>query len=81
MPLPDHSDYQYQIDGDTVIGTNTYFKLKRSGFPNFCADPIDNYLNGSEYAGAYRDDTLAKKVFQQKYREIVTKFVRVDIGE
>jgi hypothetical protein len=50
------------INGDTVIGTNTYHKIYQSGYIGAtCPPPGYNYYN--DYKGALRQDSLLKKVF------------------
>jgi len=61
------SDYQYFITGDTIINSFTYHKIKKSGvkysedMSGFCTNIIILYYNN--YIGAFREDTINKKVF------------------
>jgi len=65
---PDHacSDYQNVIDGDTVVGSFIYHKIRSSGnyypYP-YCTWPT--YTPGffNYYRGAFREDTLNRKVY------------------
>jgi len=50
------------VSGDTIIGTNNYHKIYKSGYISAsCPPPGYNYFNS--YLGALRQDTLIKKVF------------------
>lgn len=62
------SDYQYKISGDTIVNSILYRKLWINGvnywpdlLSQFCSPNISGYID--EYAGAYREDTLAQKVY------------------
>jgi hypothetical protein len=61
------SDYQHAIAGDTTIAGQTYSKIIRSGVSywtnqqGFCTNLYPAYY--SEYAGAYRNDSINKKVY------------------
>ncbi|MCK9423516.1 MAG: T9SS type A sorting domain-containing protein [Bacteroidales bacterium] len=61
------SDYQHFILGDTTIAGQTYNKIIRSGVSywtnqqGFCTDLYQAFY--SEYAGAYRNDSINKKVY------------------
>ena len=60
-------DYQHFISGDTLINGLVYQKIRRSGanlaenIQGFCTSQIVNHFN--EYIGAYRNDSLNKKVY------------------
>lgn len=51
------TDYEYLIDGDTIINTKSYHKLllKYYGWQKSSVN--------EEYGGAFRDDTLTKKIY------------------
>lgn len=62
------SEYQNEIAGDTVVGIYTYHKIWYSGKYyafSFCHYPSYMYTPTffSYYNGAYREDTLNRKVF------------------
>jgi len=56
------AQYQYEINGDTLMGTYLYKKIIRvfSGGIYFCGP---NYPSGSGYMGGLRQDTIVKQVF------------------
>lgn len=58
-PFDNTGHYQYVITGDTVINALTYHKIIRSGYPGCNAEPF----MGTSPNGAFRNDTLNKKVF------------------
>ncbi|PJB15345.1 MAG: hypothetical protein CO118_03895 [Flavobacteriales bacterium CG_4_9_14_3_um_filter_32_8] len=60
-PPFDFTEYDYQIMGDTLIGLNTYHKLKRAGI-FYCGDPLGIGMDVN-FVGAYRNDSLAKKIY------------------
>lgn len=61
------TDYQISITGDTIIGDKQYQKLQRFGviymfvYPGNCLNYFSSVYN--EYAGAFRNDSVGKKVF------------------
>lgn len=57
------SVYVYSIIGDTILGLHDYKKISRAiAFcSGFCCSPPFNPLNG--YMGAFRDDTVLKKIY------------------
>jgi hypothetical protein len=62
VPPLDITEYDYQITGDTLIGLYTYHKLKKSGI-FYCGDPLYPSTGNENFVGAYRNDTLAKRVY------------------
>jgi hypothetical protein len=61
------SDYQLFINGDTVINTMTYHKLRKTGMMYFedlngNCHPIFWY-NINQYAGGFRNDSINKRVY------------------
>ena len=61
----DCEDYQYLITGDTVINSETYHKLQRTGYAgtHYEGQLTSIYYPINEYAGCFRNDTLEKKVW------------------
>ncbi len=58
--------YQNYLVGDTVVGSYTYHKIRYSGvYFDFghCGDPYYTPTHFNSYLGAYREDTLNKKVY------------------
>ena len=61
--------YQYTIGGDTIIGSNTYVKVYKSGlFGSYqCPTPPGQNPSGgtfdSSYVGGLMQDSIAKKVY------------------
>ncbi|MBK5285116.1 MAG: T9SS type A sorting domain-containing protein [Bacteroidia bacterium] len=56
------AQYQYEIDGDTMIGTYPYKKVIRIyGVGFFICWP--DYLQGGGYMGGFRQDTITRKIF------------------
>jgi len=58
------SYYDYYVNGDTVVNSKTYFKVRKSGgyeVGNFCTPSYDNDYDF--LAGLLREDTTAKKVY------------------
>lgn len=51
-------NYKYYTDGDTVINTQTYVKIKKTEIPS-----INNVNIYPTYTGAIRQDTLNKKIY------------------
>lgn len=61
-PCTVNDDYVLFINGDTLIGVNTYHKLYSSGFMSAsCPPPGFSYFN--EYRGAFRQDTILRRVY------------------
>ena len=62
-----YDSYQLSISGDTTIGSFIYHKLYQSGFTYCQPCPIYNGQNYNlHYVGAFRQDTLNKKVYLYK---------------
>lgn len=57
------SDYHYLVIGDTLIGLNNYIKLESAGNVYYNFNPNIPQFYNRGYVGAYRNDTLAKKVY------------------
>jgi hypothetical protein len=51
-------NYKYYTDGDTIINTQTYVKIKKTEIP-----AINNVNVYPTYTGAIRQDTLNKKIY------------------
>lgn len=51
-------NYKYYTDGDTVINTQTYVKIKKTEIPS-----INDMSVYPTYTGAIRQDTLNKKIY------------------
>jgi hypothetical protein len=67
-PCFDCMDYQYQIIGDTIVGSNTHHKLYRVGYgynytsQNGCSQQLNCiWTNTDYYLGCFREDTAARK--------------------
>ena len=66
------SDYQYFISGDTLINGLLYKKITKMGvvyiqdIQGYCTNIIDYYYT-INYAGAYRNDSVNKKVYGMFY--------------
>lgn len=54
--------YQYITNGDTIIHSILYTKIKVTGW-TFCANNNCGYAIQTGYRGAIRQDTIAKKVY------------------
>ena len=54
--------FTYYYNGDTVINSNTFHKLFRSGLCNQCCPPIYFLGNLNGYMGGLRNDSINKKV-------------------
>lgn len=52
--------WETYYDGDTVIQNLTYKRITKTEYDIFCLSEI---VNGPEYIGALRDDTINRKVF------------------
>ncbi len=57
------SDYHYELTGDTLIGLFNYHKLESAGNTYYSFDPNNPQFYNNGYVGAYRNDTLTKKVY------------------
>ncbi len=57
------SMYHYELTGDTLLGLTNYHKLESAGKVSYNFAPNDPQFYNAGYVGAYRNDTLAKKVF------------------
>jgi hypothetical protein len=56
------AEYQYEIPGDTLIGSYQYHKVVRvMGYGFYMCGP--SYLPGGGYMGAIRQDTLLRRVY------------------
>lgn len=58
-----NSIYHYELTGDTIIGINNYSKLESAGNTYYNFDPNNPQFYPASYNGAYRNDTLAKKIY------------------
>jgi hypothetical protein len=52
--------WETYYDGDTVIQNQTYIRITKIEYDIFCLSEI---VNGPEYIGAIRDDTINRKVY------------------
>ena len=57
------SIYHYELTGDTLIGINNYHKLESAGNTYYSFDPYNPQFYNTGYIGAYRNDTLTKKIY------------------
>lgn len=59
----EYSVYHYELTEDTLIGLNNYHKLESAGNTYYNFDPNSPQFYITGYVGAFRNDTLAKKVY------------------
>lgn len=58
-----NSIYHYELTGDTLIGLNNYTKLESAGNVYYNFDPNNPQFYNSGYVGAYRNDSLGRKIY------------------
>lgn len=79
-----NASYQYQYDNDTLIGQNTYHRLKRSGFYVGNGGCMQYYTPNMPYVGALRDDSIARKVYyipKDSLQELVLFDFSLQVGD
>jgi hypothetical protein len=73
--------WETYYDGDTVIQSLTYKRITKTEYDIFCLSEI---VNGPEYIGAIRDDTINRKVYLvppgQEIEELIYDF-NLSVGD
>jgi len=64
--------WETAYSGDTIINNKNYIKVSRTEYDIFCLNTV---LNGPDYIGSIRDDTIQKQVFYVPKTETEEKLI------
>jgi hypothetical protein len=80
-------DQSLYISGDTTIGPYTYHKLYINGYtsefcpPPDCGNPFPPYYHIGDYWGAFRQDTLNKRVYLYQGKDTLAYDFNLNVGD
>ncbi len=78
-------DQSLYISGDTTIGPYTYHKLYLNGYTSEscfeCGNPFPPYYHIGDYWGAYRQDTLNKRVYLYQGKDTLAYDFNLNVGD
>jgi hypothetical protein len=66
----DNWDYQYVIDGDTVVSGNSYHKILKTGTFSHASASSYNYNYVNQYIGCYREDNYKHILYCQSGEQV-----------